>query len=406
MLAALAWRNLWRQPHRTALSILSIAFTSALLVFVLSFQLGVYSLMKTNVLRIFDGFAQLQAQGYAADPDMHKTIARPGVLAADLRTIGGIDAAAPRIMTFAILSHGNRSFGSAVIGVDPANEPLVSTLARTVHTGRYLEPGDSDAAVIGEGLARDLGLGLGDKVTLLGSGYDGSVSADVLRVVGIFRSGMGDLDRQMLEMPLARAQETFALGDRANTVALAGPTLSGVNSALPNVTKLARHHGVDVADWIALEPSLNDTITLKIITAAMMYATLVAVVVFIILNTLLMSVLERTREFGVLLALGIRPGHVGSMVWLELIALALMGTILGVVFGAAVTLYFQHQGISYAGFSSILAQLGLPNRLYPVLSVESVLIGPGAILVSIMVAGLVPYIHVRRLEAASAMRAS
>jgi putative ABC transport system permease protein len=406
VLAGLAWRNLWRQPQRTILSILSIAFTAALLVFVLSFQIGVYSLMKTNVLRIFDGFAQLQAEGYAVDPDMHKTIARPELLAASLRTIDGIDAAAPRVMTFAILAHGNRSFGSAVIGVDPATEPLVSTLARTVHAGRYLEPDDSDAAVIGDGLARDLGLSVGDKVTLLGSGLDGSVAADVLHVVGIFHSGMGDLDRQMLEMPLARAQETFALGDRANTIAIAGPTLSSVDSALPDVSKLARRHGVGVADWVALEPSLNDTITLKIITSALMFATLVAVVVFIILNTLLMSVLERTREFGVLLALGMRPGTVGRMVWLELIMLALAGAILGIALGGAVTLWFEHTGISYAAFSTILAQLGLPDRLYPVLSLESVLIGPGAILVSIMIAGLVPYLHVYRLQAATAMRAA
>ena len=405
MLAGLAWRNLWRQPQRTILSILSIALTSALLIFVLSFQIGVYSLMKTNVLRIFDGFAQLQANGYASDPDMRKTIARPETLAADLRTIGGIDAAAPRVMTFAILAHGNRSFGSAVIGVDPANEPLVSTLAHAVHIGRYLGPGDSDAAVIGDGLARDLGLKLGDSVTLLGSGFDGSVAADVLHVVGIFHSGM-DIDRQMLQMPLARAQETFALGDRANTVALAGPSLSSVNSALPNVTNLARHHGVDVADWVALEPSLNDTITLKIITSALMFAALVAVVVFIILNTLLMSVLERTHEFGVLLALGMRPGSVGRMVWIELFMLALIGAALGIGLGVAITLWFEHQGISYAGFSSVLAQLALPDRLYPALSFESVAIGPGAILISIIIAGLVPYLHVYRLQAAAAMRAA
>ena len=406
MIAALAWRNLWRQPQRTILSIASIAFTAALLVFILSFQIGVYSLMKTNVLRIFDGFAELQAAGYAGDPDMRKTIAKPNLLAADLRTIDGIDAAAPRVMTFAILAHGSRSFGSAVVGVDPANERLVSTLAGTVRKGRYLKPSDSDAAVVGDVLARDLALSVGDKITLLGSGLDGSVAADVLRVVGIFHSGMGDLDRQMLEMPLSRAQETFALGDRANTVAIAGPSLSSVDDALPGIAKLATRHGVSLADWQALEPSLDDTIKLKLITSALMFATLVVIVVFIILNTLLMSVLERTREFGMLLALGMRPRLVGGMVWLELIALALLGSVIGILVGGAVTLWFVQHGITYPGLETVLSQMGLPDRLYPALSLESVLIGPGAILISIVVAGLVPYLHVQRLEAASAMRAA
>lgn len=406
MIAALAWRNLWRQPQRTILSVISIAFTAALLVFMLSFQVGVYSVMKANLLRIFDGFAELQAQGYLADPDMHKTIAKPELLAADLRTIDGVDAASPRIMTFAILAHGNRSFGAAVIGVDPANEPRVSSLPATVRTGRYLRPGDSDAAIIGDGLARDLSISLGEKVTILGSALDGSVAADVLRVVGIFHSGMGDLDRQMLQMPLARAQATFDLGDRANTVAMAGPTLSGVDDALPRIARVAVKRGVTLADWEMLEPSLEDTITLKIITAGLMYATLVVVVVFIILNSLLMSVLERTREFGMLLALGMRPRLVGGMVWLELITLALVGNALGIAIGGAITLWFVHHGITYPGLENVLSQFGLPGRLYPTLSWETTLAGPGAIFLSIFAAGLVPYLHVQRLEAASAMRAA
>ena len=314
VIAALAWRNLWRQPQRTLLSIASIAFTSALLVFMLSFQVGVYAVMKTNLLRIFDGFAQAQAFGYLADPDMHRTIAAPERLAAGLRRIDGVDAASPRIVTFALLANNGRSLGAGVIGVDPVNEPRVSTLPATVRRGRYLVATDSGAAVIGDGLARDLGLGVGGRITLLGSSLDGSVAADVLDVVGIFHSGLGDLDRQVMEIPLAHAQDIFGLGDRANVVAMAGPTLSGVDNSLPRLRRLARRQGIAIADWTALEPSLEDSITLKIVTSGLMYATLVAVVVFIILNTLLMSVLERTREFGMLLALGMRPrlrGHDG-----------------------------------------------------------------------------------------------
>lgn len=406
MIAALAWRNLWRQPQRTILSVASIAFASALLVFILSFQMGVYAVMKTNLLRIFDGFAELQARGYAADPDMRKTIARPEELAARLRKIEGIDAASPRLATFAILANGARSYGAAVIGVDPAHEPSVSTLSATVRDGRYLRPGDDAAAVIGDGLARDLKVTVGGRITLLGSALDGSVAADVLRVQGIFHSGMSALDRQMLQMPLARAQTTFAMGDAANTVAIGGPTLADVDAALPAIARVAARHKVDVADWEALEPALHDSITLKIITSGMMYATLVVVVVFIILNTLLMSVLERTREFGMLLALGMRPGLIGATVWLELAAISLVGDAVGIAIGGAITLYFERHGIVYRGLENLLAQFGLPGRLYPELSWESVLAGPGAIFAAIVVSGVVPYLRVLRLEPASAMRAS
>jgi ABC-type lipoprotein release transport system permease subunit len=406
MWLAIAWRNLWRQPVRTILSIASIAFTTALLVFALSFQFGVYAALKSNVLRLFDGFAELRPHGYGADPDFRKTLPDPQRLAADLREIAGIGAAAPRIITFAILAHGKRSFGAAVIGVDPASEPHVSTLARTVRRGRYLAPRDSDAAVIGDALARNLALSPGDRVTLLGSGFDGSVAADVLHVVGTFHSGMSDLDRQTLEMPLTRAQETFVLGERVNVIAVSGETLADVNAALPAIQRVAARHGAEVADWETLEPSLRDAIALDITTGILLYAGLVVVVVFIILNTLFMSVLERTREFGILLALGIRPGQVGMMVWLELITLALAGTGLGIAMGAAITAWFEARGIAYSGAESVLAQFGLPERLYPALSPATALAGPAVILISIIIAGIVPYLHVLRLQPASAMRAN
>jgi putative ABC transport system permease protein len=404
MLLALAWRNLWRRPQRTLLSLLSMAIAAALLVFMLSFQLGVYGVMKESTLRIFDGYAEFQPDGYAADPGLDRTIVHPETLLEDAVSIQGVTTAAPRVNGFAILANGERSYGAAVVGVDPARERQVSSIAATIRDGRYLEPADADTAVLGASLARDLQLAVGGKVTLLGAARDGSVAADVLRVVGIYQSGIPELDRSILEMPLSRAQDTFAMTGRASTIALAGPSLGAVNGALPALGALARGNRVSLLDWGALEPGLRDALTLKYATTSLLYLTLVAVVAFIILNTLLMSVLERTREFGMLLAVGMQPRLIGRMVWLELLALALAGCTMGLAIGAGVTLWFQHQGISYPGIGELLAQFGLPPRLYPTLTPLSALIGPGAILLAITVGGIVPYLRVTHLTAASAMR--
>jgi ABC-type lipoprotein release transport system permease subunit len=407
VLLALAWRNLWRQARRTLLSLFSIAFAATLLVFMLSFQLGVYGQMKENVLRLFDGYAEFQAPGYADDPDLHKTIADPAKLSREAETIPGVAAAAPRVNTFAILSNGQKSIGAAVIGVDPARERKVSSLASAIVAGRYLLPSDGGSAVLGDALARNLGVSVGEKVTLLGSGYDGSVAADVLTVVGLYRSGIPDIDRTLMEMPLARAQATFSLGDRANTLALSGPTLAGVEASQATLKDLGTRHGAALRDWGALEPALRDSIQLKYVTTALIYATLVFVVAFIILNTLLMSVLERTREFGVLLAIGMRPSQIGGMVWLELLALALLGGVAGIVVGSAMTLWFVHHGIGMgANMDQVLRQFAMPTRLYPSMSPLSVLLGPAVIVLAICAGGLVPYLHVRRLVASAAMRAS
>lgn len=405
MLAALAWRNLWRRPQRTVLSLVSIALVTALLIFMLSFQEGVYGAMKEATLRIFDGYAQLQPPGWADDPILDRAIYRPGDLAREAEGVPGVAAAAPRVNAFAILAHGARSYGAAVVGVDPARERHISSIASTIRTGRYLAPGDSDAAVVGEILARNLDLRVGDDVTLLGEARDGSVAADVLHVVGLYHSGVPDLDRTILEMPLARAQEAFGMEGAANTIAVSGPSLAAVNHAIPALRTVGRRAGVSVRDWAALEPAVRQGIELKYAVAMMFYSTLVVVVAFIILNTLLMSVLERTREFGMLLALGMRPGQIGAMVWFELLGLALLGCLIGLLVGGGATLWLQARGIVYPIDPRLLAQFGLPTRLYPDLTPFSALFGPVALLAAITVGGIAPYLRVTGLTPALAMRA-
>lgn len=406
MLAALAWRNIWRRPQRTILSLVSIALVSGLLVFVLSFQDGVYGQMKETTLRIFDGYAQFQPNGYAEDPTLDRAIAQPAVLVRAAEQVPGVTTAAPRINGFAILANGSRSYAAAVVGVDPAGEARISTIGDRIEQGRYLEPGDTDSAILGDMLAKNLGVAVGGKVTLLGSARDGSVAADVLTVRGIYHSGIPDLDRSILEMPLARAQDTFDMQGAANTIALGGPSLRSVNRALPTLSAIANSNGVKVRNWQAMEPALSDTIDLKYATSLLFYASLVFVVAFIILNTLLMSVLERTREFGMLLALGMRPGQIGVMVWIELLALAILGCAIGIMLGGAVTLWLQHVGVVIPIDPKLMAQFGIPSRLYPALGWFSALAGPGALMAAIVIGGLVPYARVTRLTPALAMRAA
>jgi len=405
MLAALAWRNLWRRPQRTLLSVLSVAIVSGLLVFVLSFQDGVYGQMKETTLRIFDGYAELQALGYADDPTLDHAIDQPELVAHEAVQAPGVTVAAPRVNGFAILANGPRSYAAVVVGVDPAKEAQISSIASTIREGRYLTAADTDSAIVGDLLAKNLGIGVGGKLTVLGSARDGSVAADVLRVTGIYHSGIPDLDRTILEMPLARAQDTFQMQDAANTIALGGPSLNSVDRALPVLKALAQRTGVSVRDWQAMEPAMRDVIDLKYATSMLFYASLVLVVAFIILNTLLMSVLERTREFGMLLALGMRPGQIGAMVWIELLALALIGCVIGVGIGGGVTLWLQQVGIVFPIDPKLLEQYGIPGRLYPNLSAFSALAGPGVLVATIAIGGMVPFTRILRLTPAIAMRA-
>ncbi len=404
MLAGLAWRNIWRQPQRSVLSLCSIALAGTVTIFLLALQEGSYDTIKENVLRLMDGFAQVQPGGYADAPDLRKTIADPAALMARLEAVPGVTASAPRAQTFVILSNGPRSYAAAVLGVEPARERALSTLGQTVSDGAYLRAGDGNATVVGAALARNLKLRVGGTLTMLGSASDGSVAADVLRVKGIFSTGVPEIDRQLIEMPLKRFQTDFNMAGRVNVIAVAGRRLANIQASLPALRTIAKTRGLVVRNWSDLEPAMADAILLDISISLLFYFSLVTVVVFIILNTLLMSVLERTREFGMLMAIGMRPGQIGVMIWQELLFLSVTGAALAVACGSALTLWVTQNGLTFAGAEALFAQFHMPATLYPRLDFTSALTGPLAIVLAIAVAGIVPYMRVRSLKPVSAMR--
>ena len=405
MLAALAWRNIWRQPMRTTLSLIGLAFSSLLLVFMLSFQFGVYDTMKVGALGLLDGFGQFQPEGYDDDPDISRLLPNWKMLMGAAH-MDGVDFATPRASSFAIMASGDISFGAAVMGVDPVTEPQVSTLASTIIEGRYLAAGDEAAIVMGEGLARNLGLLLGDTVTMLGTGNDGAVAADVLEVVGIFRTGIAGLDRQITQMPLARFQEVYNLGDNVNVVALRSLDFNDMVKAAPALSQFAASKGAVYLRWDELQPEVKQMITLDLSTAMLMYGVMIIVVVFILLNTLYMSVLERTREFGGLMAIGMRPAQIGTMVWFELIFLSLLGAGIGIALGSGASYWVEQVGINFPGLDELFKQWGITGRVYPNLSLFSATIGPGIIVVSIVILGLIPYRRIMGLEPVEAMGAA
>ncbi|MDH3907699.1 MAG: ABC transporter permease, partial [Gammaproteobacteria bacterium] len=202
----LAWRNLWRQPRRTWLTTGAMVFSNVLLVFMISLQFGMYRLMIENSLQAFTGHMQVQARGYNDDKKMRQTVPDIVALANDLRTELGSDEVAARATAFALASSEDRSYGIAVFGVEPQFEPNVSSIPGLVRDGRYLDSNDAAEIVIGAVLARNLRVEVGDELTLLGSGKDGSFAAVVADVVGIFDSGVAELDRTIAEMPLGLFQ--------------------------------------------------------------------------------------------------------------------------------------------------------------------------------------------------------
>ncbi|WP_455221973.1 ABC transporter permease [Kaarinaea lacus] len=402
----LAWRNIWRHPRRTGLTLAAIIFSDAILVWMISLQLSSYDMMIDNTLRSFTGHVQIQAEGYLDKPQIRNTISHASQLASRLRTNPVTPHVAVRAMGFALASSEQRSFGAQIIGVQPDYEPEVSTIPGLIKQGRYLTSLKANEAIIGSVMARNLKLKVGDEITFLGSGKDGSIAAAVMPVVGIFESGSAEIDRYFIEIPLQTFQTVFSMGDEAHAIAITGSShqqTALIKRAAQAVVGDNKH--LVVLDWERLQPGLRQAIQADFTTAWFMYGVLVVLVAFSVLNTFLMSVLERTREFGIMLALGLTPGKVGRIVMLESTIMSALGMLLGMIVGALLTSYFTVHGFSYPGMEEMAVKFNLPERFYLKLSVTALTLGPMVIFIFSMIAALWPAIRIHLLKPVKAMQA-
>jgi ABC-type lipoprotein release transport system permease subunit len=384
-----------------------MVFSNVILVFMISLQVGMYAMMISNTLSAQTGHLQVQAPGYKDEHKIRQVVPDIQRLATELRQGLTIERVAARASAFALVSSAERSYGLQITGVEPEFEPAVSSLPGLIKEGGFLTETMAEEIVIGRVLARNLRVGVGDELTFIGSGRDGSFAAAVVSVVGIFESGMPDLDRGFAEVPLGFFQDTFAMNGAGHAIVIFAPSLIQVGATqsraevlLPNGEDLVVH------DWDALLPGLKQAIQADFASAWFMYGILIVLVAFSVLNTQLMSVLERTKEFGIVMSLGVTPGRLGRLVLLETTLMGTVGMILGMVFGGALVLWLSLQGFTYPGLEEMAGKFNLPGRIYPQVTVIGLLLGPGVVLVASIAASLYPALRLRWMEPVAAMRAA
>ena len=402
----MAWRNLWRHKRRTWLTATAMIFSNVLLVFMISLQLGSYDMMINNTLQAFSGHLQVQRTGYNENPKLRTSMESIQPLADQLRQALPQARVTARAEGFVLASSEQRSFGIQVIGVQPEYEAGVSTIPGLVRQGRYLQDSNASEIVIGAVTAKNLKIDTGDELTLLGSGRDGSFAAGVLTVVGIFESGNQAMDRSFAEIPLGYFQDMFTMDGHGHSIAIALDSLDQISTAHAVAESvIAGNDQLSVLDWNALHPGLKQAIQADFSSAWFMYGVLIILVAFSVLNTQLMSVLERTREFGVITALGIKPRKLASLVMLETALMAMIGLIIGVFLGWLVALYFNTAGFSYPGMEEMMERFNLPGAMYPAVSVFSMMLGPSVVFLFCMLASIYPALRLLRLQPVEAMRA-
>ena len=404
LMLAIAWRNLWRNRRRTWLSAGAVAFAVGLTGFAMAMQAGVYGTQIDSATTFFAGQVQIKRQDYIDRSRFEHTIDGITPLVRELESRPGVLSVAARVEAFALASADDRSFGAQVLGVDLERERRTVRFFNRVAEGRMAErPGE---VTLGSALARNLSVGVGDEIVVLGAGKEGGVAAMVATVSGIFNTGMADFDRSLMVAPIAAVQEAFGLGDEAHTLVAriadvgdSGEVAAALNADLPP--------GVVARGWQAALPEVSQAIEVDALGGVLVYAIIMLVVAFSVVNTFIMTIFERTQEFGMLRAIGMRPGTIMGMLQIEAFFIWLLG--IGLTFAVVgPAIYWLSEYGFYIGeaMSEVGGQgLFLPDRLHAKVTAAVLLTSPLIMLAGVQIAALIPSLRILRLRAVLALRA-
>lgn len=400
----LAWRNVWRNPRRSGLTVAAIAVGLMALIFMWAFVDGVNEQMIENSTRYLAGHLQIHRSGYHQQKTLDLLLEQDDQIWQKLRAQPQVAASTRRLEGAALISLGDKSRGIMVFGIEPGSEQRVTTLAQTVRQGRYLNDSDRNAILLGRTAAASLKAGVGSEVVLVTQGADGSVGAGRYQVAGIFDTKMDMLDGNYAFIPLAAAQELFSAANAVTALVARleqRPATESVLAALAPQLGGAR----EILGWQKLLPNVVQSVEFHQVVAFILLLVLFVVVAVGITNTILMAVMERTREFGVIMALGTRAAQVTRLVFYEACLLGLAGLVLGASAGLALTGYYAVYGINLGRYNQAMEVMqGLTGVIYPLLRLDRTLLVCALVFATAVLAAIYPAVKAARLRPVEAIR--
>ncbi|RLD79770.1 MAG: ABC transporter permease [Bacteroidetes bacterium] len=398
----IAWRNLWRNKKRTLITVASVFFAVFLALMMRSMQFGSYEIMEENTIKNTTGYIQIHQDGYWDDKTINNIFDDTGI-SESLDEMSNISMSIPRLESFALGSAGSSTKGIVVIGTDPEIESRASGLEKRVIEGEYLQKGDPGVLIV-VNLAKFLKLGVGDTITLISQGYHGVTAAGIYPIRGIISFPSTAMNNKLLYMDLTQAQYLYG----------APNMLTSISIMLHNPKKLASDTtairekigpGYEIMEWKEMNPEVVQSIESDNISGMFMLGILYIVVGFGILGTMMMMTLERKREFGVMVSVGMQRHKLATIVFIETIYIALIGVISGIVAATPLMYYFHLNPIQLTGEA---AKAMLDMNIEPIMpfSMDLPIYYNQAIVVLVLtcIAVLYPLIVIHRFKVLQAIR--
>jgi ABC-type lipoprotein release transport system permease subunit len=398
----LAYRNLGRHRRRSVLSALALGLGTALLMFIAAFFEGEMRGSMETTLRLNTGHLQVTNADY--DPDKLSVaweylIENPEQSAAQVEALEQVKSATPRLVASGIVSVRDESAGVQIMGIDPAsaaNDPY-----RTMVSGEFITADDRTGILIGYPLAESLGLKVGDSLNLLVNTADGDVDEQQFTIRGIFTTGTSAYDKGIVFLPLAKAQAFSGAENRASYIFV----MLHDREQADAVAAAIQGQNLRIRTWTEMNQLLVLVNDFSNAYLTVINLIVLGVTATVIVNTLLMSVFERTREIGILSAIGMKGRQIITLFLVEAVLLGAAGITFGSLIGWSVSAYLAKVGVFF-GDLGISGEMLLEDRIYPILTVESAINLIVTAFIITILASLYPARMASRMEPVEALHGS
>ncbi len=343
----LSWRNIWRNKRRTIIALASVFFAVITAVTTRSMQLGSYAYMIHSTAKFFSGYLQVQNPLYWEKRSLENSMIADSLNLTQLLKLPHVSGISPRLEAFCLLSYGNTTRVGQIVGIDPALENQTTELKKRLVQGSYLSADDS-GALVSQGLANMLGLSIGDSLVLYGQAYHGQIAAALLPVKGILKYPIRELNNTMVYLSLSTAQKIFLMPGRLTSIAILLQENRYLKSVTEKIRRLIPSH-YRVIDWPTMLPELHQSIQFDNVSGLIMLAILYVVIAFGVFGTIVMMINERVREFGILIAVGMKKVRLLMVTFWEIVFISILGAFWGMLGAAPIIWYFSHHPIHFTG---------------------------------------------------------
>ncbi|MBN2493704.1 MAG: ABC transporter permease [Deltaproteobacteria bacterium] len=409
-LVKIAWRSIWRNRRRTLITLSSIVLCLAIAVFFIAAQHGVYDRLVDEAVRMQSGHLCVEHAEYIEAPAIDLVVRDVSALRKRIERIHGVESTKALVIGQGVAKSASGSVGVAVLGVEPEVEMRSSPLARKIVRGSYLAEEDGASAVVGAELVKKLKLDIGKKLVISSNDMGGDLVEEQLRVKGIFETGSTEVDAYVIQIPLGFARKLYGMGDglsgEATRLGIVLADADERGEVMDGVAGLLAGEQA-VRTWEEVMPDLAAFIEMDVVSNYIFQGIILFLILFTIFNTLLMSVLERKREFAVLLALGTSNGRIKIQILLESAFIALLGVAFGLLVGGLVTGYFQAEGIDLSSLMEegmSISGFAMDMVMYPALTAELLAVLGAVVFAATLLMSLYPMGQIKRIPVADVLR--